>query len=171
MCLLVWCISNVHGQNAIPQRTPESGSTKHPCLPCHPSEVERFAESPMGKSLTTRVEDSSGHFTHKASGSVFTIYGDANGGVRHRLEERGLTADYPIAYSIGYGIVGRSFMVDLNGHLFQSPASFYVAHGWDVSPGYQDARMLDFDRAPAADCWVCHAGSVQQTSHSVKLTP
>lgn len=125
----------------------------------------------MGNSLTTQIGDASGHFTHKASGSVFTIYRDPNGGVRHRLEERGLTADYPIAYSIGHGIVGRSFMIDLNGHLFQSPASFYVTHGWDVSPGYQDAHMLDFDRAPAADCWVCHADSVQQKPHAVKLTP
>ncbi len=125
----------------------------------------------MGESLTTQVQDDNGHFTHKASGSVIKIYRDATG-VRHRVEERGLIADYPIAYSIGYGIVGRSFMIDLKGHLFQSPASFYAAQGqWDVSPGYQNAPLLDFDRAPGSDCWVCHAGSVENTAQAVKLTP
>lgn len=62
-------------------------------------------------------------------------------------------------------------MIDLKGHLFQSPASFYVSHGRDVSRGYQNAPLLDFDRAPGPDCWVCHADSVQRTPESVKLTP
>jgi hypothetical protein len=126
----------------------------------------------MGRSLSPASDVPGGGFTHKASGSQITVYRDPAGRMRHKVEERGLIADYPIAWSVGSGIVGRSFIVNINGHLFQSPASFYNAHnGWDVSPGYQNASLLDFDRPIRNDCLVCHAGSVERKADTVELAP
>ncbi len=147
-------------------------SDNHPCARCHPGEVERFAHSSMGRSLALSSDVPSGSFTHKASGSKITVYRDEAGQMRHKVEERGLTADYPIAYAVGSGIVGRSFIININGRLFQSPASYYNSkQGWDVSPGYQNAHSLDFDRPIRSDCLVCHAGSIEPVAGAVKLTP
>ncbi len=126
----------------------------------------------MGQSLSTQIDVPPGSFIHKASGSVITAYFDGNGAMRHKVQEHGLVADYPVAYSVGHGIVGRSFIINLNGHLFQSPASFYNAkNGWDVSPGYQNEPLLDFTRPIRTECMTCHAGSFEQRPTSVALTP
>ncbi len=91
--------------------------------------------------------------------------------MHHKIDERGLSADYPIAYSIGYGNVGRSYLIDVNGHLFQSPAAYYTASKeWNVSPGYESERVLDFTRPITSDCLSCHAGAVKTTPIATELT-
>jgi predicted CXXCH cytochrome family protein len=92
--------------------------------------------------------------------------------MHHTLREHGLLADYPVAYSIGYGKVGRSYLVESGNQLFQSPASYYTSRsGWGVSPGYEDETILDFSRSITSDCLSCHAGSIQQSPAETKLTP
>jgi predicted CXXCH cytochrome family protein len=160
ICLLQVFTGSVYAQVA-----------KHPCLPCHPKEVERFSNSPMGQSLSAKFDEPAGHFDHPPSGASVTIYRNASG-MHHKVQERGVSADYPIAYSIGYGMVGRSYLIDLKGNLFQSPASFYTSKAeWNASPGYEAARLLDFTRAVSPDCLSCHAGSIQKTVETVTLTP
>jgi predicted CXXCH cytochrome family protein len=125
----------------------------------------------MGLSISTEFSEPSGHFKHRPSEASITVYRD-KASLHHKVEEQGLTADYAIAYSIGYGIVGRSYLIDLRGHLFQSPASFYTSKAeWDASPGYEKAHLLDFNRSINADCLSCHTGSIQQNSERVKLSP
>lgn len=129
------------------------------CLPCHPQEVTRFRASPMGNSVSKRFELPDGAFEHPASGSRIRIY-SSDGELHHELTERGLTADYPIAYAIGAGKVGQSFLVAVHNHLFQSPASYYTAREqWDVSPGYEKEKILDFNRSITSDCLFCHSNS------------
>ena len=125
----------------------------------------------MGRSLSVQFNEPAGRFTHGPSGASVTVYRD-NSGMHHKIEEHGLIANYPIAYSIGSGTVGRSYLIDLNGHLFQSPASFYSAKAeWGASPGYESAHLLDFTRAITSDCLSCHAGSIEQQQKAVRLTP
>ena len=126
----------------------------------------------MGRSLSAHsAGDPDGRFTRQASGSVITI-SHKDGKLHHRIEEAGLTADYPIAYSIGVGQVGRSFLIELGGNLFQSPASYYSEKkGWDVSPGYETQPVLDFNRSIDSSCLTCHAGTVKQTAGKVVLEP
>lgn len=125
----------------------------------------------MGQSLSTSFNEPAGHFDHKPSGASVTISREGTG-MHHKVEEHGLMADYSIAYSIGCGKVGRSYLIDLNGNLFQSPASFYTAKAeWGVSPGYETSHLLDFTRSITADCLSCHAGSLQKQEHAVRLIP
>lgn len=85
--------------------------------------------------------------------------------MHHKIEERGLSADYPIPYSIGFGSVGRSYLIELDGHFFQSPAAFYTKRSeWDSSPGYETERILDFTRPITSDCLICHADAVNKTN-------
>jgi hypothetical protein len=79
----------------------------------------------------------------------------------HRLLGRGLAAEYQIAYQIGAGKLAHSYIVSINGYLFESPATWFRAYGWDVSPGYGPAKAVDFDRPINETCLFCHAGQVR----------
>ncbi len=84
-----------------------------------------------------------------------------DGHMFHVLTERGLTAEYPIAYQIGSGVKGRTYAVQVGGYLLESPLSWFRSSGWDVSPGYESMRLLDFDRPVTANCLFCHSGNVK----------
>ncbi len=125
----------------------------------------------MGDSLSTPGEEPDGRFVHQASGAIVSIF-RKDGAMHHKIEERGLSADYPISYAIGFGSVGRSYLIELGGHFFQSPAAFYTAHSeWNPSPGYETERILDFTRPITSDCLVCHSDSVKKTSAGTTLSP
>ena len=79
----------------------------------------------------------------------------------HVLAERGLTAEYEVAYQIGNGIKGRTYAVQVGHYLLESPLSWYAGSGWDVSPGFESLPLLDFDRPITANCLFCHAGRVK----------
>lgn len=155
---------------SLPLAAQRSNGQTHPCLPCHPREVERFSNSAMGRSLKVPSDAPAGSFHHDASGSTVRVFWK-DGSMHHAIEERGLSADYPIAYSIGAGKVGRSYLIELGGQFFQSPAAYYTAHAeWNASPGYETERVLDFSRSITSDCLFCHAGAVKPGPQKTELT-
>jgi predicted CXXCH cytochrome family protein len=82
-----------------------------------------------------------------------------NGAMTHRLIERGLEAEYPIAFQIGSGTRGRSYAVRIGSSLLESPLSWYAKRGWDISPGFEALSLLDFDRPVTGNCLFCHANA------------
>lgn len=114
----------------------------------------------MGQSLITPVALPVGRVTHPASDSVITTE-QRNGQMFHSLSERGLTAEYPVRYQIGGALMGRTYMVQVGGYLFESPASWFNRYGWDLSPGYAHNSVIDFDRPIEEQCLFCHSGSAQ----------
>lgn len=144
---------------------------KNPCLPCHAREVKGFAASPMAHSFGVPSGEPSGNFAHALSGSQIGVFW-GSGTLHHKVEEQGLTADYPIAYFVGAGSVGKSYLVDLGGHLFQSPASYYTSRqAWGVSPGYENEHLLDFNRSVTSACLFCHAGARMPPQGNSSLEP
>ena len=78
-----------------------------------------------------------------------------------RLSAHGLTAEYPVAYAVGAGKVGFSYLISLPPYLFQSPVSYYSqASIWDVTPGYEHEGVLDFTHPIAEGCVFCHSNKV-----------
>jgi cytochrome c-type biogenesis protein CcmH/NrfG len=136
------------------------GRAEQPCARCHGSEVAAFERSPMGRSVGLPSVFAEGRIVHKLSGSTITI-GQRGPLLEHRLEQRGVAAKYPVAYSVGAGIVGYSYMVRLGPYLFQSPASYYTqTKSWDLTPGYETESHLDFTHQITGGCLFCHTGSV-----------
>ncbi len=113
----------------------------------------------MGKSLGPPEPLPAGQVKHERSASVITIE-ERGAGMIHRLAVRGLTAEYAIGYQIGAGKLAHSYIVGINGYLFESPVTWFRAFGWDVSPGYARAPAIDFDRPINQTCLFCHAGEV-----------
>ncbi|HXM41085.1 MAG TPA: tetratricopeptide repeat protein [Bryobacteraceae bacterium] len=131
-----------------------------PCARCHASEAAAFERSPMGRSVGSPSIFAEARIVHKLSGSTVTVQ-QHGAQLEHRLERRGVAAQYPIAYSVGAGIVGYSYMVRLGRYLFQSPVSYYTqTKSWDLTPGYETEPNLDFTHQISSGCLFCHTGSV-----------
>lgn len=133
---------------------------EEPCASCHPAEVAQFRHSPMGQSVGTPSVFTEARLVHKLSDSVITVQrrGDV---LEHKLERHGVSAEYPVAYSVGAGIVGYSYIVRLGRYLFQSPVSYYTrTQSWDFTPGYETEPHLDFTHEITSGCLFCHTGSV-----------
>jgi predicted CXXCH cytochrome family protein len=130
------------------------------CLPCHPKEVSTFARSRMANSLTDPAKQPDGKVFHALSGTTISIRHVGNQ-MEHQLEHQGVSASYPIAYGVGAGQVGYSYIVRIGKYLFQSPASYYSqTREWDVTPGYETETSLDFTHPILSGCVFCHTGSV-----------
>ena len=69
-------------------------------------------------------------------------------------------AEYPMKYVIGSGRHTRSYLVEADGFLVESPVTWYTSKkAWAMSPGY-DRPDHPGVRAPAGvGCLYCHAGS------------
>lgn len=142
-----------------------------PCLPCHPREVANFGRSVMGNSVAVPATEPEGQFQHQASAASVHIFWK-QGRLQQQIDQSGLRAELPAAYSIGFGSVGKSYLVEIDGRLFQSPAAYFTAkHAWAESPGYENDPVLDFWRPIDSSCLSCHTGTVQQTANRVTLTP
>jgi hypothetical protein len=114
----------------------------------------------MGRSIGPPETIAAGRVTHQASQSVLSAE-YRQGRMFHVLAERGLTAEYEVAYQIGSGTKGRTYAVQVGRYLLESPLSWYAGSAWDVSPGFESLPLLDFDRPITANCLFCHAGRVK----------
>jgi predicted CXXCH cytochrome family protein len=144
------------------------------CAACHAEIAASYREHPMGRSLRPAappaprepalsasfdklgfhfsVEWQDGRMIHKAARL------DAEG--RPVVED---VADVP--YALGSGRRGRSYLVERDGRLFQSPVSWFTQAGaWDLSPGF--ASFYPGERVIEPSCLFCHANRVEPVEQS-----
>lgn len=142
---------------------PTLSAAPHVCEACHPGQTARYLASPMGRSLTTPQRVAPGVSRHQRSGSTVKVE-LRDGKMFHKLSEKGLSAEYEIAYQIGAGKFAHTYITRINGYLFESPATWFRAAGWDSSPGYAPAPVIDFDRPITSTCLFCHASGTEFNS-------
>ena len=137
------------------------------CAKCHSAQTRGYAQTGMANSLGRPVAQPSGTLRHQPSRSRVDIVSGA-AGMRHRVQQGDLVADYAIDYFVGSGNKGRSYLVNLAGRLFQSPAAYYTDRNrWDLSPGFETETELDFDRPIGDDCLFCHSGRSRQVKFTL----
>jgi predicted CXXCH cytochrome family protein len=149
------------------------------CARCHAEIADTFRRHPMGRSLAPIAAasglggDRSGNITtFEAGSSRYTI--ERRGGREvHRetqLDDGGRVLaqiEAEVAYTLGSGTMGISYLVERDGRLFQSPISWYgQTKKWDLSPGY-DRNSPHFDRPIEPACLFCHANRVEPEQSSV----
>jgi Tfp pilus assembly protein PilF len=72
-----------------------------------------------------------------------------------------------IDFAVGSGTRGRSYLIDQDGYLFQSPITWYPQKRvWDLSPGYA-TRHHHFARPVSAECLFCHSNRVESMPDTV----
>ncbi len=131
------------------------------CAGCHPQQAAAFDASPMGRSIGNPTEEPDGRVQVPGAHTRATI--------RHKgaklvlqLDRDGIRGSWPMAWSVGAGLVGRTDIVRVHDYLFQSPVSWYAKSlGWDLSPGYESKRIIDVDRPIVSGCLFCHTGAIR----------
>ena len=139
----------------VAQSPPPDDPTAPVCIKCHRTETVRYLSTPMGSTLIPQKYPDA-VVKHERSGSAISVT-VRNGSMFHKLTKNGVTAEYPIRYQVGGGMEGRTFLVQLGDYLFESPLSWFNGFGWDLSPGYANKNVLEFDRAVPKECIFCHA--------------
>jgi hypothetical protein len=140
------------------------------CAACHPANHRSFLLTPHSRSLAevdAQAEPPDGSFHHALSGRSYRVYRRDNR-LRHEevlrtAEGREVThVDVPVRYRIGSGHFTRTYLVEREGFLHESPITWYAARKqWDMSPGYDFPKHWGFDRPVADGCVACHAGRAE----------
>ncbi len=125
------------------------------CAGCHAKKHESYLLTTHSRALSDvdpGVEPPDGSFDHKPSGRSYRVY-RRDGQLRH--EELLRTAegqeiarvDLPVRYLVGSGNYSRTYLVEADGFLQESPITWYTAKSkWDLSPGYDAPRHMSFER-------------------------
>ncbi len=138
------------------------------CARCHADVVESYRAHPMGRSISTAAGLTGAEPIAAPAGAAFdsTGYHYTVERRRDRLVHREQKLDggevvaaveAAVAYALGSGERGYSFLVERDGFVAQSPVAWYAQHRrYDVAPGYQD-RNFHFERVILPECLSCHA--------------
>ena len=103
-------------------------------------------------------------FSSSTLNRAYSVYA-RNGKMYHEQSQRDANGQlvfsetHEIAYIVGAGEVGKSYLVANGDAFFVSPISFYTRiNGWELSPGYEASSFRDFTRPALELCVDCHAG-------------
>ncbi len=97
--------------------------------------------------------------TVNAHGTKITIHSSPTG-YWQTWENAGDKTDYRVDYVIGSGEHASGYLVNIGGHLFQSPIAFYKSRqSYDLAPGYENLPDPDFTRPVSEECVLCHSGT------------
>jgi predicted negative regulator of RcsB-dependent stress response len=146
-----------------------------PCKACHLDIYASFKKTGMGRSIALpSLTDALGEFRKPANiqsakpGLTFSSY-VKEGKVFHRklqTDPAGKTVysdTREVAYAVGSGHLGRSYLVANGDFLFLSPLSFYSRPAkWELSPGYSEGLYEGFSRPIVDLCVYCHTGLPDQ---------
>ncbi len=157
-----------------PLPRPQGYMGSESCRDCHESIYERYSVSPMGQSLA--AVDKAARLSGESSGSFhppgprrYEIVSSPHG-MEHTevlLDEKGdpvYSHSEQIAFVLGSGRRGRSYLIHADGALYQSPIGWYAAsRAWDLSPGYEAESHPRFSRLVGDSCLYCHAGRTNST--------
>ncbi len=141
------------------------------CVDCHADIAEHYRQHPMGRSA---AETTPAHLRAVAGSSgvrlerddlVYRVF-ERDGEVWHSVERHNVqgkpvaVAEYHARFEIGSGTRGKTYLVEREGRLFQSPISWYNEQKvWDLSPGYN--TELNFNRVIGTHCLFCHANRTE----------
>ena len=143
-----------------PQVVKLTGSSR--CQFCHATEVEGYARSAMAHSLRRAGQEPDG--TVETPDAKITMYSSPTG-YWQRLQSGEDVTNYRIDYVIGSGNHASGYLLDLAGHLFQSPVAYYKSRqAYDLAPGYEGLPNPDFTRPVAEGCLFCHSGTALHIS-------
>jgi predicted CXXCH cytochrome family protein len=154
------------------------------CAGCHRGLSRSYHAHPMGRSFApvtpgdglepypATFEALHMRFTAERRGDrVFhkVVYLDAAG-----KPAPGVEAEAEVQYAVGSGTQGRSYLLNRDGYLYQSPISWYtLKKSWDLSPGYRTVA-LHFTRGVSDRCLFCHcndARPVEGTENGYRTDP
>src|SRR5262249_52384577 len=146
------------------------------CAECHRGKYASYSLTAHSRALTEvdpEAEPPDGSFDDGPSGRSYRVY-RRDGQLRH--EEVLRTAEgkeiarvaLPVRYLTGSGHFSRTYLVEVDGFLHESPITWYASRKrWDMSPGYETSPHASFERQVTVGCLACHAGRVEPAGDAV----
>lgn len=179
----------VTGQGWWPTKSPAStkgyvGSGV--CAECHSAIVSSQSESEMAHAAfrlsggaagqPAPGDFESGPYTYRF------IPGSSLPGYSLEVASNGRSISYPIAWTMGVGVHGQTYLLEDNGKLYESQASsFSFIHGLGLTPGHKPAGEGSLETglgtplgtSEALRCFACHttASSANSTLHTENALP
>jgi Flp pilus assembly protein TadD len=148
------------------------------CAPCHAEVSRTYHEHPMGRSMAVVSAAAGPERSGAEAHSPFTMSGQTfrverrDGQVFHEEEVTGAggrvlaTLEAEARFAIGSGRRGKSYLVERDGYLRESPISWYSQAGrWDLSPGF--TASTHFNWPVPSDCLFCHANHAEPVEQTV----
>lgn len=139
------------------------------CMTCHEEQHRTWQVTAHARSMSLVKPDrepADARFQHDPSGRHYSV-ARVDGRLHHHeslVTGDGSTvtlSDHPLKYLVGSGRFSRTYLVELDGFLVESPITWYASRkAWDMSPGYDHPRHDSFRRRANHGCLLCHAGLV-----------
>ncbi len=135
------------------------------CAGCHREIVESYLKTPMANA-SGLAEDRlhTGTYRDGPSGMEYTVSRDASGVLLHYA--KGAGAGEPrgserLAYYLGSGHIGLTYLYDKNGYWLESPVAFYEKlQGYAMKPGAEGMHTMPPALPLNPSCLRCHMGGV-----------
>ena len=146
------------------------------CATCHESIATNYAHHSMGRSLAPITRDfqlpNMDDVTFEANGFHYSTSRDSGRWV-HRQgrptegDQEMAVIQTDVAFAVGSGNHGCSFIINRDGYLFLSPITWYPDQNlWQLSPGYEK-RNSQFNRPVVEVCLYCHANRAPRQEHTL----
>jgi hypothetical protein len=148
------------------------------CRRCHSTIYTQFKQTGMGRSVSIPSAEDLRELAkpikliNEKLNQTYSIYARDGKIIHEESESDGkgrsvFSESYEIAYTVGVGDVGKSYLVAKGDSLFVSPISYYTRiQGWDLSPGYDEGLFRGFTRRVVDLCVDCHTGWPQLVAGS-----
>ena len=142
------------------------------CADCHPAITASYRQHPMGRSLAPIGAAASIERYDAAARNPFETQGfqyrveRSDERIIHKESIGAIEARAEMAFAVGSGRRGRSYLIDRDGYLFQSPITWYPLKGiWDLSPGYDEYNQ-HMSRPIIPACLSCHCNQADPVGHA-----
>lgn len=139
------------------------------CRECHADAFDSWLETSHSRALALldpAQEPEGGTVVDEKTNRLYEIFKEGDE-FRHRESiqtpdgEQLVLAEHAVDYVIGSGNFSRSYLVDVDGFLFESPVTWYARkEAWGLSPGYESYNS-GFERPTEIRCIECHVGRVE----------
>ncbi|MBI3462655.1 MAG: hypothetical protein HY000_06275, partial [Planctomycetes bacterium] len=149
------------------------------CARCHAEQAGTYHDHPMGRSVASAADAPATERLDPAAGNPFNADGHhysverRDGRMFHRevrVDDQGRalwTVEEEIAWVVGAGDHGRSYLINRDGSLFQSPIGWYPQQQiWALSPGYETVNE-HFNRPIQSECLFCHSTFADHVSGTI----
>jgi tetratricopeptide (TPR) repeat protein len=148
------------------------------CASCHPHISETYHRHPMGRDVSLVSAHAPLEPLGPAVHNPFEKYGFQ---FRARLQGADLLNEIlapdaqgrfvveradPVRFAIGSGARGRTYIIERDGYLFQSPISWYSqTKVWDLTPGFSRSQLAPQPAEPK--CLFCHSNHAEPVPDTV----
>lgn len=139
------------------------------CATCHKDQHDSYllgAHSQALRSTEPQEEPADAEFFHAPSRRWYQVYREGDElrhkeSIRNRDGSEFVLHDKPVHWTIGSGRFSLSYLAQDGDFLIESPITWYSSRKqWQMSPGFDQAQHLGFERLAPQGCLICHAGYV-----------